>query len=63
MRLALAALEACLRDERWMGMGGEAMEKEGEGEGEGEDTPVDVPAYGCWAPLVSQMGGGKGKGG
>ena len=38
-------------------MGGEAMEKEG------EDTPVDVPAYGRWAPLVSQMGGGKGKGG
>jgi cell wall assembly regulator SMI1 len=48
MRLAL---EACLWDE--------AMEKEGEG----EDAPADVPAYGRWVPLVSQMGVGKGKGG
>jgi hypothetical protein len=31
MRLALAALEACLRDERWVGMGGEAMKKRGRG--------------------------------
>jgi hypothetical protein len=37
------------------GDGGEAMEKEG------EDVPVDVPAYGRWVPLASQMGGGRGK--
>jgi hypothetical protein len=59
MRLALAALEACLRDERWVGMRGEAMKKKGEG----EDAPTAIPAYGRWAPLASQMSGGKGKGG
>ena len=46
--VVLAALEACLWDERWVAMGGEAMEKEGEG----EDAPADVPAYGRWAPGV-----------
>ena len=45
-----------MRDERWVG---EAMEKEGEG----EDASADVPAYGRWVPLASQMSGGKGKGG
>jgi len=34
-----------------------------EKEGEGEDAPADVPAYGRWVPLASQMSGGKGKGG
>ena len=46
--VVLAALEACLRDERWVGMRGEAMEKEGEG----DDAPADVPAHGRWAPGV-----------
>jgi len=59
MRLALATLEARSRDERWVRMGGEAMEKEGEG----EDAPAAVPAYGRWVPLASQMSGGKGNGG
>ena len=49
MRLALAALEACLRDERWVGMGVKPWKKEG------EDTPADVPVYGHWVPLASQM--------
>ena len=31
MQLALAALEACLQDERWVRMGGKPIEKEGGG--------------------------------
>ena len=46
--VVLAALEACFWDEKWVAMGGEAMEKEGEE----EDAPADVPAYGRWAPGV-----------
>ena len=34
-----------------------------EKEGKVEDAPADVPVYGCWVPLASQMSGGKGKGG
>jgi len=30
-------------------------------EGKREDAPADIPAYGRWVPLVSQMSGGKGK--
>jgi hypothetical protein len=52
MRLALAALEACLRDERWVGMRGEAMEKEGEGMTHLQMSRRRVP-------LASQMGGGR----
>ena len=32
-----------------------------EKKGEGEDAPTDIPAYGRWAPLASQMSGGKGE--
>ena len=39
MRLALAALEACLRDKRW---GSEALEKERKG----RTQPANVPVYG-----------------
>jgi hypothetical protein len=31
-------------------------------DGKGGPAPADVPAYGRWVPLASQMGGGKGKG-
>jgi len=34
-----------------------------EKEGERGDAPADVPVYGRWVPLASQMSSGKGKGG
>jgi len=40
-----------------VGGDGGTMEKKGEG----EDAPTDIPAYGRWAPLASQMSGGKGE--
>ena len=49
MRLALAALEACLRDERWVGMGVKPWKMGG------EDAPADVQVYGRWVPLASQI--------
>ena len=54
--VVLAALEACLRDERWVGMpvGGEAMEKEGEG----EDAPCRCPGVrtlGTGCPVMTDL--------